>query len=335
MASPRDLLSITVPMRISFAGGGTDVNPFMREFGGEVVSCSISKSVRVVASPNLSSDVEIADISNGSVITIKGHARDQDLPKTLTAGWLSLLPESARTGFKVIIESDAPPGSGLGASSSIAVATCQLAAILQDQKFQPQEIATDAYKLERFFLGLSGGCQDHYAAAYNGFNYYKFTDFDAAEVFSVDTNTSFIKYFIDNLTLVWTGVARDSATILNNQIVKSEKGVNLHALKLQKKLASDFHSALRLESFESLARLLSESWTIKKQFADSITNTVLDEMYSECMESGALGGKLLGAGGGGYFLFLSRPEMTEEFRKFLQQREFPFERVHLSSEAVN
>lgn len=326
----RESFSVLVPMRISFAGGGTDVNPFMKNFGSEVVSCTISKSVRVEVSFNSCTDIEIVDVSNKKVTSIKALTGDQDLPKTLEAGWLSLLPESSRIGVKVSIKSDAPPGSGLGASSSIAVATCRLVALLQGETPFSDEVARKAYELERFHLGFSGGCQDHYAAAYTGFNYFKFKDYDDAEVYRVDTNKDFIDTFLSNLTLVWTGVARDSATILNDQISQSIKGANIEALKLQKNLVSQFLYALQCESFADLADLLTESWTIKKQFAQSISNNLLDDLFHECIKGGALGGKLLGAGGGGFFLFLSKPENTLVFRDFLSSRGFPYEQVKSS-----
>jgi D-glycero-alpha-D-manno-heptose-7-phosphate kinase len=309
-------------MRVSFVGGGTDVNPFMKTFGGEVISCSIGKSVYVTVSENSNEDIVISDLSNGIDKFIPCYTSDKDLPKLLTTGWLSLLPREARTRLKVTIESDAPPGSGLGASSSIAVATCQVAAKIRNESLDPADLAVRGYRLERFFLGFPGGCQDHYAAAYKGFNHFSFKDFDSAKVSPVSVEDEFIRLFLENLTLVWTGVARESASILDDQIAQVRVGSNLKAMHTQKKLVSDFLTGLRNKSLFEVASLLSASWKAKKGFAKSVSNEVLENIYGKCIANGALGGKLLGAGGGGYFLFLCKPEMTESFRNFLHEQNY-------------
>jgi D-glycero-alpha-D-manno-heptose-7-phosphate kinase len=320
---------VEIPLRVSFVGGGTDVNPFMSQYGGTVVSATITKVIKAKLQIVDQNEITISEKKTGSFIKIPTRSDNFDLPIELVCGWISLLPKNLRQSFHLDIESAVLPGSGLGASSSVAVATCKLAKMSLGVLESNIDLAIAAYKIEREFLGIVGGCQDHYAAAIGGFNIYEFTNYDSVQWRLATTDNHFSNLFFANLTLVWTGLSRNSSHILFDQVSKSEKGLNLAALQKQKSLVPLFMKELENKSIQALATILTSSWHIKKDFAEGVSNRHLDSLFDSCLHNGALGGKLLGAGGGGYFLFLSDPNETNTFREFLVREGMSWETVTL------
>lgn len=336
VSSEKREIHIEVPLRISFVGGGTDVNPYMQRFGGSVISCTISKTVILKLESTNNDGILIFDERTQESNHFFQNNFKENLNLSLLSGWISLIPEAMRTKLKLEFNSQVLPGSGLGASSAIAVATCVAAYYLKQIQLTPHDLAVQAYRLERENLQISGGCQDHYAAAFGGFNLFSFENYDSASVTPFEFDDWLISSFFANLTLVWTGVSRNSSLILREQISNSYANSNTKALDEQKKLVPYFVSGITSRSLTELAGLLTESWTIKKSFAHGISNTELDSLYSDCINNGAAGGKLLGAGGGGYFLFLSEPNKTRDFRSFLARTGKTFELVSpLSGITVN
>lgn len=320
-------IHIEVPLRISFVGGGTDVNPYMQWFGGSVISCTISKMVNLKLQSTNNDGILIFDERTQESNLFFQNSSKENLNSSLLTGWISSIPEAMRTKLKLEFNSQVLPGSGLGASSAIATATCLAANFLKQIQLKPHELAVQAYRLERESLQISGGCQDHYAAAFGGFNLFSFENYDSASVTPFEFDDWLISSFFANLTLVWTGVSRNSSLILREQISNSYANSNTKALDEQKKLVPHFVSGITSRSLAELAGLLTESWTIKKSFAHGISNAELESLYRDCINNGASGGKLLGAGGGGYFLFLSEPNKTQDFRSFLSSTGKTFELV--------
>jgi D-glycero-alpha-D-manno-heptose-7-phosphate kinase len=322
--------SVEVPLRISFVGGGTDVNPFMSRYGGMVVSATISKKITATLKEIEQDSITIYEVWSKKSQVVEPFLDDSDLPSNLVTGWISLLPRNLRYGLHLEIDSKVPPGSGLGASSAIAVATCKLAQMKLGSHASQHSLAITAYKIEREFLGIAGGCQDHYAAAFGGLNHFIFQNYTECALSPIRDNDSFLRLLFENLTLVWTGVSRNSSEILSDQISKNEQELNTSALLRQKTLVPSFLQSLEAKSLSGVAQLLTESWRIKKKFANGISNAKLDSLFQKCLENGALGGKLLGAGGGGYFLFLSDPRFTQNFRSFLSEQCVEYEEVILN-----
>jgi D-glycero-alpha-D-manno-heptose-7-phosphate kinase len=292
------------PLRISFSGGGTDISPYMDEYGGMVLSATIDKYA--YGSLRLSEEPLVTVKSLDYDIVAKYHLDDEmqyngelDLVKAV----IKIMNGGNKRGLEFFIHSDAPPGSGLGSSSTMVVALIGLIKHLQRLPLTSYELAELAYKIERVELGIKGGMQDQYAAAFGGFN---FIEFGASRVI---VNPLRIPKEVINeleyvLLLCYTGKTRLSANIITSQIdsYKSKERSVLHAMDELKRITVELKNALLQGRVTDFGRLLHEAWINKKQMAKQITTTNIDALYEAARANGALGGKILGAGGGGYLL---------------------------------
>jgi D-glycero-alpha-D-manno-heptose-7-phosphate kinase len=203
----------------------------------------------------------------------------------------------------MFIHTDAPPGSGLGGSSTVIV--CILGAMSEwlGVPMTQYEIAHLAYHLEREELGLRGGKQDQYAAAFGGFNYIEFKRDDVI-VTPLRVRKDILHELHYSMLLCYTGKTRQSANIIESQMDNYRSGQNEVALDAAKRLAEEAKDALLRGEIRHLGEILDRSWEQKKLFSSSISNDVIDTMYGLAKSNGAIGGKISGAGGGGYMFFL-------------------------------
>ena len=223
--------------------------------------------------------------------------------KIMNNGGTNGQPNGHAQGFDLFIHSDAPPGSGLGSSSTLVVALVGLLKHWRRLPLTHYEIAELAYHLEREELGIQGGMQDQYAAAFGGFNFMEFGPAGAV-VNPLRIDPEIINELEYNLLLCYTGSSRLSANIISNQIdnYRKKQTVVLDAMDELKRITLDMKRALLLGRLDEFGCLLHEGWLNKKKMAKAITNSGIDTLYDEARRHGALGGKLLGAGGGGYLL---------------------------------
>jgi D-glycero-alpha-D-manno-heptose-7-phosphate kinase len=202
---------------------------------------------------------------------------------------------------RVFLHSDVPMGSGLGASSTLVVALSAILAREQDDGLGPYELADRARNIEDD-LGIIGGMQDQYAATFGGFNFIEFGK-DRNVVHPLRIPADVLNELEHNLLLVFTGTTRQSSNIIADQLEQMGKGTNLHALREQKYLAVAMKDSLLRHRLSEFGDLLGCAWEAKKQMSSKITTPAIDELYKEAMQHGALGGKITGAGGGGFMLF--------------------------------
>lgn len=292
------------PLRISFAGGGTDVSPYLEEKGGVVLSTTIDKYA--YASLRLRDDKNITVQSLDYDIMAK-YRVDDDLPYNgeldLVKAALKNMCNGNSQGLDFFLHSDAPPGSGLGSSSTVIVA---LIGLLKHWKRLPltnYEIAKLAYYIERVDLDIKGGMQDQYAAVFGGFNFIEFSA-SAVIVNPLRVAQDILNELEYHLLLCYTGRTRLSANIINTQVdayVRQEAEV-VQAMDELKAITIDLKNALLQGRLNDFGALLNEAWNNKKKMARQITNPTIDTLYQTAREYGALGGKILGAGGGGYLL---------------------------------
>jgi D-glycero-alpha-D-manno-heptose-7-phosphate kinase len=230
------------------------------------------------------------------------------------------LGEQETAGYDLVLRSNAPPGSGLGSSSAMMVA---LVALLQEHYQLPlteYETAHLAYVIERSDLGIQGGLQDHYAATFGGFNFIEFGD--RVVVNPLRVRDSIVNELEMNLMLCFTGVTRESANIIVDQTarVESKEGDTLDGLRAQKELAVAMKDALLRGELDRFGSLLGEAWQQKKKMSPLISTPRIEEAYQLAIDGGALGGKLTGAGGGGYLLlycdFAQRHRVAEKLTAF-------------------
>lgn len=290
------------PLRISFAGGGTDVPPYPEERGGAVLSTTINKYAYATLIPREDDTINVKSLDYDIV------AKYRTDEKLFYDGELDLIKAvinnmEAKQGLDLFMHSDAPPGSGLGSSSTVVVTLVGLFQKWLNTPLTDYDIAELAYKIERKDLGVQGGKQDQYAATFGGFNYIEF------HTRSTIVNPLRIKRDILNeleyrLLLCYTGKTRLSANILKEQVdkyVKKEKK-SVEALDELKAICIDMKNALLRGHLNEFGELLHQGWMNKKKLASQITNHEIDKLYETARENGAIGGKILGAGGGGYLL---------------------------------
>jgi len=292
------------PLRISFCGGGTDVPPYVEERGGVVLSATIDKYA--YSSLRLRDDKSITVRSLDYDIVAKYNVEDEleyDGELDLVKAVLKNMCNGNEQGLDFFIHSDAPPGSGLGSSSTVVVALIGLLKHWQRLPLTNYEMAELAYHIERIDLAIEGGMQDQYAAVFGGFNFIEFGP-AAVIVNPLRIDTEIINELQYNLLLCYTGRTRLSANIITTQVdnyVRKEAEV-LSAMDEMKRITVEMKNALLQGRLNDFGCLLHEAWNNKKKMAKQITTSNIDLLYEAARENGALGGKILGAGGGGYLM---------------------------------
>jgi D-glycero-alpha-D-manno-heptose-7-phosphate kinase len=290
------------PLRLSFAGGGTDVPPFPEREGGLVLSATINRYAYGALAPRDDSRIAVesadlgatADYADGDPLDYDGHL---DLVK-------AAIRKLGRGGFDLFLHSGAPPGSGLGLSSTVIVTLIGLLKEYHGLALTDYEIAELAFTLEREDLGIQGGMQDQYAATFGGFNFIEMTG-DRVLVNPLRISDEVVNELEHNMLLCYTGKTRRSDHIISDQtsryVARDEQA--LTGLRMQKDLAVQMKDALLRRRLNDFGELLGTAWEFKKKMSPRISNEFIDEAYDAACREGALGGKVTGAGGGGYMLF--------------------------------
>jgi len=291
-------------LRISFGGGGTDVSPYPEEKGGAILSTTIDKYAYCTLVERKDDSINVKSLDY-DVVT-KYHVNDEvkyDGKLDLVKAAIKVL--EVKNGFNLFLHSDAPPGSGLGTSSALVVAL--VGAFKQWLKLPLTDygIAELAYHIEREEAGIKGGKQDQYAATFGGFNFIEFLG-KTTVVNPLRIKRDTLNELEYRLMLCYTGETRLSAGIIEDQVSSyiQKKDDVILALEETKSLASNMKNALLLGKLNEFGLLLHEAWCCKKRFSAKMTEPRIDELYEVARQNGAIGGKLLGAGGGGYLLLL-------------------------------
>ncbi|HEV3474446.1 MAG TPA: GHMP kinase, partial [Actinomycetota bacterium] len=302
------------PLRISFAGGGTDVMPYPADHGGCVLSVTVdlfafaSLQAREDGAYHVQSQGGPAPYADPGDVVLDGH---DDLVRAC------LRDMAAATGLDVQLFCDAPPGSGLGSSSALVVAMLAAASELRQYALTPYELAERAYRVERVDLGQAGGMQDQYACTFGGFNFIEFLGEDRVVVNPLRIPEDVETELHSSLLLCYTGMTRVSGGILERQVAGYRAGrrESLDSLRRIKDLTLDLKEALLTGDLASFAEILDASWQAKRHLAEGITNDRIDDLVARAKSAGALAAKLLGAGGGGHLLlfcpFDRRPAIAQ------------------------
>jgi D-glycero-alpha-D-manno-heptose-7-phosphate kinase len=309
------------PLRVSFAGGGTDVPPYPQLYGGCVLNATIDSFAWGSLRPRTDGITRIASADLG--IEVEFNAREEvclDGKMDLAKAVIRRLDSLNQEGCDIFLHSEAPPGSGLGSSSALVVS---LVGLVREYKKLPlgnYELADTAYVIEREDLKISGGHQDQYAAAFGGFNFIEFEK-NQVIVNPLRIHRSTINELEHNLLLCFTGTTRHSDKVIDDQtsrLVANEKAT-LAGLRDQKALAVEMKNALLTSKLVHFGELLDSAWHAKKKMSDRISTPQIDELYEEARKKGAIGGKVTGAGGGGYVMFYCEWEkkhrVAEQLRK--------------------
>jgi D-glycero-alpha-D-manno-heptose-7-phosphate kinase len=302
------------PLRLGLAGGGTDLSPYCDEFGGAVLNATIDRYAYA-----------FIERTGGEV---RFSARDLNITETfpcdleavskaklgLHAGVYRRMMKQFGDGFahglSITSYVDAPAGSGLGSSSALVVALVEAFRTYLSLPLGPYDVAHLAFEIERIDLGLAGGKQDQYAAAFGGINFVEFLGGDRVIVNPLRVPRRVLNEFESSLVTCFTGVSRRSEQIIEEQqsgMTRHNAGAmeGLHALKHD---AVDMKQALLRGEVTGMADILQRSWLSKKRTASGVSSELIDRLFVEAMSHGALAGKVSGAGGGGFIMFMVDPE---------------------------
>jgi D-glycero-alpha-D-manno-heptose-7-phosphate kinase len=315
------LIRAKAPLRISFAGGGTDVPPFPQQEGGCVLNATINLYAYGTLRPRQDHQICIESLDFGVSVSYSIEEKlIYDGKLDLVKAAILKLGGNNSTGFDLFLHTDVPPGSGLGASSAVMVALVGLLKEFKNFPLTDYEIADLAYVVERKELGIQGGLQDQYAAAFGGFNYLEFLP-DRVVVNPLKISPDVINELQYNLLLCYTGQTRLSAGIIEDQVKRYEhrEAGTLQALRELKRQAVEMRNALLQRRLDTFGAMLHEQWQHKKKMSPMITDPRLDALYETARQHGALGGKISGAGGGGYMLlycqFDKKHKVAEKLRE--------------------
>ena len=293
------------PFRMSFFGGGTDMESFFREHGGAVISTTFDKYCYV----NVRHLPRFFDYSTElaySVIERVGDLKEIKHPAIRNAMQMLDMHE-----LRLTYEADLPARSGLGTSSSFAVGMLNAFYALKGKHADKRKLADDAIYLERVLCKEAGGWQDQIAAAYGGLNRIDFTG-DGYEVHPIIISPDRKQQLNNNLMMFFTGFTRFSAVVQQaNNLGAKDK---IAQLKEMLALVDDAEKVLtdKTADLDDFGRLLDHTWKLKRQTGSAVSTDSIDELYARGMEAGALGGKLLGAGGGGFLVFYVQPDNREK-----------------------
>ena len=294
------------PLRLSFCGGGTDVSPYPEEHGGMVLSATINQYAYASLLPRRDSRIALASLDYDMSVKYD-HPRGLSFDGQLDLLKAAIRALKVRRGLALWVHSDAPPGSGLGSSSTMMVALLGVLSAWLRKPLSSYEIAELAYRIERVDLKLAGGRQDQYSAAFGGFNFIEFHR-DSSVVNPLRVRPDVVRELEYRLLLCYLGQTRQSARIIERQTENYRAGrkATVEALHELKRETLEMKKALLLGEVDAMGELLHQAWRNKKRLEASISNSRVDKLYQLARREGAIGGKMPGAGGGGYFLLLTR-----------------------------
>ena len=303
------MLIVQTPLRISLFGGGTDFPSYYEEHGGCVLTTAINKYTYVILKSRQDKRVRV------SCTHIQTVSHIHNLRHDLIREAMKLV--GVDRGIEIYTIGDVPAGTGLGSSSSITVGLLKALHTYKEEEVSSLQIAEEACKIEREILGRPIGVQDHYITALGGFRFLWFSST------GIELGAKIVGSGLDDwMMLFFTGIVRKAEDVLAEQ----ERRVVRNTALLDKIQGLTYMARGRLleGDYSVMGELLDRYWRIKKGLSSGVTNEKLDGFYKTAMKAGALGGKITGAGGGGFLLTLSQPDKKDAIRKALKLRELPF-----------
>lgn len=307
------------PLRMSFAGGGTDLPTFFTKEPGAVLSATIDKYVYVMVNRRFEPEIRVSYSKTEIVNNVADLQHDLARESLRVTGLPSHL--------EVVTVADIPAGTGLGSSSAVTVGLLNALYAFQGKRRSPEELAQEACEIEIDIIGKPIGKQDQYAAAYGGFRFYDFEPNGDVREEPVVCPAELLTELQRSLLLFFTGTTRSADVILERQSANIASGSAVpQYLRQMRELVSDLRSVLAgRDALHRFGEILSEGWQLKKQAAEGISNPSIERWYDKAIAAGATGGKLLGAGGGGCLLFYCPHEQQTGVRAALSDlRELHF-----------
>ena len=311
------MLTVKTPVRISFGGGGTDLPAYFEAHGGCVLSTTINKYLYGFVGPRTDRHVQVIS-SDERIFTTWEELAGVDVRDTALEIPIAVLKElDCQAAVDLFLVSEVPAGTGLGSSASVCVNSLQAMAAHLGLPLSKEDLAEKAFYIANAVLGKSVGKQDEYAAVFGGLNFITFNPDGSVEVEPLQLDPDLIHSLRQRLMLFFTGTAHHSWSILEEQEASTRSGAALESLHQIKHLARQMRDALVTGDLDSFGEFLHEGWMNKKCISTRISNPAIDRMYSIARKNGAKGGKITGAGGGGFLLLYCHEEHQPAVRQAL------------------
>lgn len=304
------------PFRVSFAGGGSDIASFYEKHDGCVLSTAINKYMYISIHPSFNAKETVLKYSQTEIVDSLGNIEHKYFKRILK--FLNI------SGVELVSTADVPAGTGLGSSSSFTVGLLHTLYCYKGKYVSKERLAAEACSIEIDQLGNPIGKQDQYAAAYGGLNFYQFRCDGSVTVDPVIMSNEMIRRLENNLMLFYTGKIHSASAILKEQttnIINGDQEANQLKMCV---LARNLKEELQNGNIDAMGKILHENWILKKTLANGISNPMIDEFYDMAMQNGATGGKLLGAGGGGFLLFYVPQEKQIQVKESIGLPQMPF-----------
>lgn len=306
------------PFRVSFCGGGSDLPSFYEQYGGCVLSTTIRKYMYLTIHNYFHKEQIVLKYSKTEIVEKHDSIEHKYFKQCLK--------DFGIVGVEISSMADIPSGTGLGSSSSFTVALLHLLHTYKGEFVSKYKLAKDACEVEIDKLGEPIGKQDQFAAAFGGLKFYEFQPNGFVNVEPVIMAPQSYKILEDNILMFYLGGVHSASVILKEQSqnLKTENKVKVQQRMCE--LTRTLKEELQKNNVDAIGELLHENWMLKKSMASGISNSLIDETYEKAMNAGALGGKLLGAGGAGFMIFYVKPEKQDTVRTTLSCfREMDFE----------
>ncbi len=313
------MITVYSPVRISFAGGGTDISPFPEKYGGAVFNTTIDRGIMIrYVDDGGTLEISSRDFLKTSLISSDNTSMENQIIKLFT--------DKGITTGRLIMNSDVPPGSGLGSSSALLNGVLKTINIINVEKkkeseLKPMELAKLSYITEKEKFNIILGKQDPYAIAVGGLKYMEFSSSDP-EMQIFDINTEFVHELESSMLLVYTGNTRESSKSLQEQAIKSALGdeETMDKLKSLKNLAFRMKQETISEDRNAICKIINKGWEIKKTLGSNVSNERIDYMINYAFAHGARSAKLLGGGSEGFILVMTEPENIDELQSKMREK---------------
>lgn len=311
------------PVRISFGGGGSDTSSYFISNKGAVINATISLFSHSTLKIRDDEKIIINSVDLGEKIEFNEFRELLNYN-----GKFSLIISLINTikptfGFELYLHSDFPMSSGLGGSAVVTSSILGCFNQLRNDKWDQYEIAEIAFQSERLNLGVAGGWQDQYATVFGGLNFMEFNS-DQNIIHPIRLNPEILLELEESLILCYTGITHDSGNIHNDQKEQTKSTLVKERIESNVQLTFEMRNYLLKGKLYDFGKALHKAWELKKSFSSKISNPILDNVYEGAIQNGAIGGKLLGAGGGGYFLFYVQPFDKLKLMSWLESKNLKY-----------
>jgi len=314
------MLIVRTPVRVSFAGGGTDLPSYYEKYGGMVLSTSIDKYFYTVLTERDDGQTQVISSDLRTVESCERIEKMEFQGSDLEIPFAVLKHLRCDAGVNLFLASEVPPGTGLGSSAAVCVNLLKTLSVFLERELSEQDLAETAFHIAKDILRKPVGKQDEYAVAIGGLNVVHFQA-SGVTVEPLALSADSLVDLEQNLMLFFTGSARDSSEILAEQdrSVRSSEEDVVGALTALKELVLPMREALDTSDLGRFGKLLDESWKIKKKVSSRISNPRINQIYDAALARGALGGKVTGAGGGGFLLLYCEKQKQDAVRAAMRE----------------